>query len=214
MGVRTQGDDGDDLVVPGNLSVHGTIGPPRARSSILAQEDLAKYPIKMTDWRVFDAMQTNIPGTPASDDLGLIGTTHGTDCPYLSTGDLKAAGATTRRARCTVAMPVEYQAGETVNIVVSAGMKTTIADVSATVDIEVYKSARDGLKTGSDLCATAATTINSTTFSDKTFSITSSGLSPGDELDIRLSVAVNDAATATAVIGAVGAVDLKCDIKG
>jgi hypothetical protein len=52
------------------------------------------------------------------------------------------------------------------------------------------------------------------TFADKNFEITATGLSPGDQLDIRITVAVVDAATGTAVEAALGAVELCLDIKG
>jgi maleate cis-trans isomerase len=51
-------------------------------------------------------------------------------------------------------------------------------------------------------------------FAAKSFTITSSGLVAGDVLDIRLTIAVNDAATVTAVTPTIAAIDLLCDIKG
>jgi hypothetical protein len=61
---------------------------------------------------------------------------------------------------------------------------------------------------------TAATDMNNLTFANKDFVITGSSLSPGDVLDIRIAVAVNDAASVAAVIAALAATDLLCDIKG
>ena len=84
---------------------------------------------------------------------------------------------------------------------------------SATIDIECYKSNRDTGKTGSDLCATAAQSINSLTFANKDFTITSSSLLPGDWLDIRWTIATNDGATATAVIAALAAAEFLLDVK-
>jgi hypothetical protein len=92
-------------------------------------------------------------------------------------------------------------------------METTGASASATLDVEVDKSDRAaGL--GSDLCATAAQTINSLTFANKDFTITPTGLSAGDVLDVRLTVTVTDSATATAVTASIGAVEFLVDIKG
>jgi hypothetical protein len=179
----------------------------------LVQDNLVAYDLPISDFRVFDAYQTLL-GTPASDDLGITTGAHGTGLPYISTGDLKAAGATTRRARILFTLPPEYVAGETVQIRFAAGMVTTVADTSATVDAEVYVSARTTLKTGSDLVSTSATTINSVTFAEKTFTVTATSLSPGDILDIRVSIAVTDAATLTAVIGAIAHAEVQCDVKG
>jgi hypothetical protein len=60
-------------------------------------------------------------------------------------------------------------AGETITLRLSAGMLTTVASSSCTVDVEMYLTNRESLVSGSDLCATSATTINSLTFANKDF---------------------------------------------
>lgn len=201
----------DDVVIQGDLKVNGDL--PEISRDALLQDDSQVYLVPWEAWRVWDAFGTNLPATPATDDLGLIGGTFGTNAPSIQTGDLKAAGATTRYARCVVRVPAEFVTGQTVSIRTHAGMKTTAADVSATVDFEMYRSDKeDGV--GSDLVTTAATDINSTTEVDAGFAVNSSTILPGDYLDIRMAVAVNDGATATAVIGFIGSVALLFDIKG
>jgi hypothetical protein len=79
--------------------------------------------------------------------------------------------------------------------------------------VAVYK-ANKSAGIGSNLYTDAAVSINSTTLADKTFTINGTGLAAGDWLDIRMAVAVNDAATGTAVTGIVGDVALRLDIKG
>lgn len=179
----------------------------------LAQETFVPYPIPLTSFRVHDAMQTNLPGTSSGDDLALNSGTFGTSSPTLRSSDLKAAGATTLRARAVVELPAEYDAAETVQIRVRGGMVTTVADTSCTVDIEAHKLDEDGA-VGSDLCATAAQSINSLTKGNKDFTITATTLSPGDRLDVRVTVVVNDAASVTAVIAELSRVALLLDIKG
>lgn len=201
-----------DLQIQGNAYLYGTLNPPLARTS-LAQEDNARRKIQPTDWRVWDAMQTNLPGTAATDDLAIVGGTFGTASPSLQTGDLKAAGSTTRYARCTFQLPHNYVAGETVTIRAKAGMLTTVADTAATIDFAAYRS-NDESGIGSDLVTTSATTINSLTLANKDFTVTPTTLNPGDTLDIRMAVLVNDAATATAVTGIVGSVEVLIDVKG
>lgn len=201
------------LLIYGNLQVNGSRLPSFNRSE-LTQDNLAVYPIPHINWRVWDAVQTNLPGTAASDDLSIVGGTWATGVPSIQTGDLKNAGSTTRYARCQVQLPPEYVAAETVTLRAYAGMITTVASSSATIDFEVYKTDRGVLVSGSDLCATAATTINSTTFGNKDFTITATSLSPGDILDIRLAILVNDSGTGTAVIGCAGSIELLLDIKG
>jgi hypothetical protein len=92
-------------------------------------------------------------------------------------------------------------------------MATTVASVSCTVDVECYELDKVG-GISADLCTTAATTINSLVFADKAFTITPTTLSAGDVLDVRITIAVNDAATATAVTPTIAGIDLLCDIKG
>jgi hypothetical protein len=200
-----------DLLVPGTLTC-GDLAPKLLRSQ-LAQEALAEYPIPWTWWRVWDALGTNLPGTSAADDLGLYGGTWATHSPAIKTYDVKAAGAVALYARAQLILPPEYEAAETVVIRLHAGMQTTVASVSATADLVAYKS-DDEAGIGSDLCATAAQSINSLVLADKDFTITATTLAPGDVLDVRLHLAINDAATATAVIGIVGKAALLCDIRG
>jgi hypothetical protein len=216
----------NDLYVGGALVVAGTVSLPagtlsgshfRTDAEItrhqLKQDPLKVYSISLLAFRIWDALQTNLPGTPADDDLGLHTGTLGTDAPTIRTRDVKALGAVTHRARVVVALPMEYDDGETVQVRAKAGMLTTVADVSATIDLEVYRILRTGA-VGGDLCVTAAQSINSLTLADKTFDLDESTLIAGDLLDIRVSIATNDAATATVVQGVLTALDLLCDVRG
>jgi hypothetical protein len=203
----------DDVRISGTLSLKETGVSAQTRASILKQDALAIFPVRLTGMRVWDAIHTNLPGTAATDDLALIGTTFGTTAPVVSAGDCKALGATSRYARFMTELPECYEAGETVTLSLSAGMVTTVASSSCTVDVECYKIDKiTGI--GSDLCTTAATTINSLVFAAKSFTITSSALTAGDVLDIRITIACNDAATGTAVTPTIAGIDLLCDIKG
>ena len=203
----------DDVRISGTLSLKETGVSAQTRASILKQDALAIFPVRLTGLRVWDAIHTNLPGTAATDDLALIGTTFGTTAPVVSAGDCKALGATSRYARFMTELPECYEAGETVTLSLSAGMVTTVASSSCTVDVECYKIDKiTGIS--SDLCTTAATTINSLVFAAKSFTITSSALTAGDVLDIRLTIACNDAATGTAVTPTIAGIDLLCDIKG
>jgi len=201
-----------DVLIKGKAQVLGGFDPPIPRAS-LAQDNLAEYADDPTGWRVHDAFATNLPGTPADDDLGLVTGTLGTAPPEVQTGDLKAAGATTRYARRVVTIPQEYQAGQTFQLRFRAGMKATVADVSATLDIEAYKLDGAGGVSG-DLYAGPAQDINSLTLQDIDFTITPTTLTPGDQLDVRIAMAVNDAATGTAVTGVIHKLSRLCDVKG
>lgn len=199
------------IICQGPLTVTGDILPLRPRSEFL-QEDLAVYPIPWTAWRVWDALQTNLPGTAAADDLALIGGTFGSASPVIRSSDGKAT-TITQYARCQVALPPEYVAGQTVNLRLHCGMITTISDGTATVDVSAYASDSEA-GVGADLVTTAAQSINSLTDADKTFVIDATGLVVGSLLDIRIAISITDAATGTAVVGQVGSVQLLLDIKG
>lgn len=200
-----------DLQVLGEFKF-GSLGTevPRAKIAQLAN---AAYAIPFESWRVHDAVGTNLPGTSATDDLGFYGGTFGTSGPYIGTSDLKTAGATTRYARAIVRIPPEYEDGQTLTLRFAAGMITTVADTSATLDVEAYILDED-TTISSDLCTTSATSINSTTFANKDFTITPTSRTGGELLDIRVAIAVTDAASGTAVIGAFAAAKLLVDIRG
>lgn len=201
-----------NLDIEGDLIVRGVL-PSYPRSS-LTQDDFAIFQLPLERFRVWDAYGTTLPGTSATDDLGLINGTFGTAAPYVGTGDVKNT-TITRYARIGFCLPPEYVAGQSVRVNLYAGMITTVSSGVATADIECYKMARDGTTgMGSDLCSTAATTIKSLTFANVPFDITATSLSAGDWLDIRVTVNIVDSATATAVIGAILAAEMHLDIKG
>jgi hypothetical protein len=161
--------------------------------------------------RKHDDLSAGLPSAPTGTYLGIVTGTYGSGAPTIQTGDLKAAGATTRRLRQIVSLPNYYVAGEQSSIYVAAGMDTTIADGSATLLVEAYEIEDDGTL-GSNL-AGAAQDINSLTPATLNFPLTSTGLVPGSRLDVRMSITVTDAATATAVIGKLLAAYLKCKVQ-
>jgi hypothetical protein len=192
-----------------NAQISASAGIERTK---LAQETL-KHNIPLELLRVHDAFQTSLPTTAASDDLGLIIGTFGTDAIVVQTSDSKNL-STTQRARFTFRLPDNYVAGQGISVAAWAGMKTTVASGSATIDFEVYaKNDSTGL-VGSDLCTTSATTINSLTAANKEFTVTPTGLNPGDELDIRVTIAITDLGTATAVIGRIMKLYMLLAVKG
>ncbi len=179
----------------------------------LNQDTAQKYIVPFYSMRVHDAIQTVLPSPSAADDLGFPATvTMGTVAPLLESYDLKTL-TQTLYARFSFTLPPEYDAGETITARIRAGMKTNVADVSCTLDLEVFKADRDG-GAGADLQTTTAPSMNNLTNADLDFDINESGLSPGDVLDCRLSVACVDAATATAVIAEILEVAFLLDIRG
>ena len=170
------------------------------------------YPILMRDARVWDAPLSFLPTTSANDDLGFTAGTWGSSGNTIRTSDMKNLGSVTRYSRHLIALPPEYIAGESVVLRVNCGMVTTVASTAATIDAEVYETS--GATISADLCATAAQSMNSLTAANRNFTITATNLAPGDILDIRLAVLVNDSATATAVIAVINSIDLVLSVRG
>ena len=178
----------------------------------LAQRTFMATAIPFTSCRVWDAMHTMVVGTAAADDIALITGTPGTNAIKLSGGDLKAT-TTTRKVAFELEVPANYDDGATFQVRIRAGMETTVSDTTATVDLQAWKPDGAGA-VGSDLCTTAAQSINSLTAADKDLTIDASGIDPGDKLLCVLSLAVVDGATATAVTPAVYAITRRCDTRG
>ena len=201
-----------DVDVSGRLrasTLESTTGVPR---SSLEQEALASYPLDLTAFRMHDAVGTVLPVTAANDDLGLVGGAVGTGSLSLQTGDLGAAGATTRYGRVMWSIPPEYDAAETCLVRLHAGMITAVSDGTATVDVQCYVSDKEA-GVGADLCTTAAQSCNSLTFADLDFTITATSLSAGDVFDIRVAITVTDTATPV-TIGCIGSAEILLDIRG
>lgn len=215
----------NNVRIQGQLIVEGSISAPNAAlneeifaagtaipRSKLAEDALQLHAVPITGLRVWDAMHTTLPGTAADDDLALIGGTFGSASPVVRTSDAKATSVT-QYARFLFTLPHNFVSAGDVTLRVFAGMNTTVSDTTATVDVQCYE-ANKSAGVGSDLCTTSATTINSLTGANKDFSITATGLAAGDVLDVRITIAITDGATATAVIGQIGSIDVLADVRG
>jgi hypothetical protein len=201
------------LTLPdGNINNIDIAGSANIDPAKMAQRVLAESVVPVHSFRVWDAVTTNPPSAASADDLGLVTGTWGTNPARLTAGDLKAQGATTRRVYFSVPVPANYDDGETIQVRIRAKMETTLADVSCTVDLEAYVGASGAV--GSDLVTTSAQSINSLTAANYDFTLSGSGINPGDLIECRLSIACNDAASATAVTPAVYKVSLLCDTRG
>ena len=206
---------GEILTIRGTLDVSGgtfTVKDGQVSRAKLTQEDLVEFGIPLANLRVWDNVALGLSGTAGGDDLAITGGSYGTDGLTLITEDAKAS-TKTQRARFFVPLDESYVLGETMQMRVRAGMVTTVSDTSATVDLEIYVNDGDGA-VGSDLCATAAQSINSLTKANKDFTVNAGSIIRGDVLDCRVTMAITDSATATAVIGEISAIKLMQDIKG
>lgn len=178
--------------------------------SVLGQDDLAPYPVPVAALSVWDAPGVRaVAATGANDDLAVVYNTFGTAGPSVETGDVKGANSS-RKVGFQFALPPEYVAGETITLRINAGMKTTVAGTTCTLDVEATRAAAPTV----DICATSATSINSLTAANKDFTLTPTSCVPGDLLDVVLTIAYNDAVNSTAVIGKIYSITMLLDIKG
>ena len=180
-------------------------------TSKMEQRVLAEYQVPRDAFRVWDAITTNPVSAAASDDLGLVTGTWGSSVNKITAGDCKAA-TTTRRIYFSMPVPPNYDDGQTIQLKVRAKMETTLSDGTCTIDAEAY-IANYGTLT-SDLVATAAQSMNSLTAASYNFTLSSGSIDPGDLLEVRLTIACVDSATATAVTPAIYEVALLCDTRG
>lgn len=203
------------MVIPtGTLTNAGVNAAAEIARSKLALTDEAYFEIPLVNWRIHDAIQTPLSGTAGTDDLGIISGTFGTASPSIQTSDAKTTSVT-QRMRTTFILPPEYDDGETVAFSCVAGMFTTDTDGTATVDVEAYLLDEADATVGSDLVSTAATSIaGDTDPAELDFVITPATLTAGAVLDIRVTVAITDSSTGTAVIGRILKTGVKCDIRG
>ena len=201
------------IVLPPEAITNYTIaGNADIATTKLAQRVLAESIIPLTQARTWDSVAVNLPAAAASDDLGLVSGTFGTNPARITAGDVKALGPTTRRLYLAIPIPANYEDGQTIQLQIRAKMETTVADASCTIDAEAYVGSDGSLS--SDLVTTAAQSMNSLTAAAYNFTINATGVDPGDLLEVRLSIASNDAATATAVTPAIYSVALLCDTRG
>lgn len=180
-------------------------------SSKMEQRVLAEYRVPVDAFRVWDAITSNPVSAAASDDLGLVTGTWGSAVNKITAGDCKAA-TTTRHIYFSIPVPPNYDDGQTIELRIRAKMETTLSDGTCTIDATAY-IANDGTLT-SDLVATAAQSMNSLTAANYDFALSSGSIDPGDLLEVRLTVACVDSATATAVTPAIYEVALLCDTRG
>lgn len=204
------------------LDIRGTLDTSNAEAftpgegafgrTALQQEPLTVYTVPVTDLRVWDDFNLLLPGTAASDDLAVIEGTLGTDAVRVQSSD--AGGTTvTQYARFHFVLPPEYDGANDIRVRLRASMKTTVSDGTATVDVQAYLHDDDGA-VGSDLCTTAAQSINSLTKANKDFVITATGIGGGDTLDIRVAISITDVGDAGVMLGEISQIAMLLDIRG
>jgi len=182
--------------------------------SKIAQKSAAITRIKLTDLRKTDGTYDDVlPDSTTTGDsfLSLVGGTHGTATPMVKTADFKTTSGT-QSCRFQADIPANYDDEEDISIRIRARLQND-ADTSKTIDVLAFLEDGDGAVSGSDKCTTAAQTLT-TSWANYTFAITSTGVSAGDSFDIQIDVALNDAASGSAVICEISKIELLTDNRG
>lgn len=183
-----------------------------ARAS-MAKELVTPLGIPFTDLRVWDNFAALLPAAAAADDMGIVdGAVWGTNAPSLQTSDADST-TVTQKFRLQIPVETEFVLTGTMTLRLRCGMETNVSDTTATVDVEAYVDDGDA-GVGSDLCATAAQSINALANANKDFAITTASLVRGNILDCVVTVAITDGATGAAVIGQITHIELLRDIQG
>lgn len=202
----------ESLTISGDLNVSGQITGNVARANMVIDTTVVQR-IPLSLLRVWDAFGTNLPAVGSSDDIGLAAGTFGTAIPYLKSQDMNAANSVTEYARFQVTLPPEYVAYSQVYLRACMGMLTVAASVANSIDFEAYICARSTLVSGSDIVTTSAQSNLTTTLADKDFTLTSSALTAGTTLDVRVTMACNSA-TASSHFAVCSHIELIYNIKG
>jgi len=191
-----------DAHLSGNANISRT-------KQALNSQDYFGIPVHL--WRQVAAGHP-VLGTAGSTNLGV-----GTAAAGATGVDVRTSpsnGTTiTQTAMFEFYLPPEYAA--TTNIYASfwAAMNV-ISSASCTLDITAYKVGTDGAH-GSDLNSTSAIDIRTVTYAERVFTIDGSGLSPGDKLEIYVTVAATDGGGAgTDKYAKIVKTGVKCDCRG
>jgi len=193
----------------GNSSISATADIARSK---LAQDANKCYTIPIHAFRVWDSAIAILPAVAVDDDMAIVTGTPGTAVPTLQGVDF---GGTSTDEKCAFefCLPAEYDAGQSITLRLRAAMLTTIADAPCTVDVNCYKSNRDGAA-GADLCTTVAQSMNSLTPANLDFTITPTGLAAGDRLVFILTFAGSDTGDLDVMIPEISQVELLLDVRG
>lgn len=163
------------------------------------------FPIAPTSWRKSAALKDALDDAAGTSLLGLADA-QGSLIVSSSTNNTSV----TEKAACYVALPSNYQAGGTLTLRLR-GSVSVARTASCTIDAVVKKLGDAGL--GSDICETAAQSINSTTAANKDFVITPTGLVAGDVLMVEVTIVNNDTGGSTGGVATMQAASLRavCD---
>lgn len=201
---------GSDVVIESERGKNIILRPggssPAGTEKVVYSGGVQVYGIKMTDMYVHDAVMTPAVTTAGNDDAAIVGT----GLSAAQTIQATDFGGTTADEKIgfNFVLPASYEAGDSVTVrLKNAGMLTTVSDGTATVDVVAFSDDGDGT-ISSDICATAAQSINSLTLATKDFVITPTALAAGMRIFFRIDFAGSDTGNLGVMIPTIGAVEV------
>jgi hypothetical protein len=167
------------------------------RALLIAGETVEKV-LRLVLAKVHDAIKTDLPDTPSSDDLGLA---EGVDA-VLTTIETNGGGTASTLAYALFRFVLDpwYDAGKDITVRIRA-VTSALGTVEDLVDVEVKRIGEDGAP-DADLNGTAEQQLT-TALADYDFVVDGATLVPGDEVQLRLALSRDD--TAGAIAGTITA---------
>lgn len=174
--------------------------------SKLAQEALESYPIPLAEFRAADGAALGIADVNDAGDHYLAYSTN----TWKLMGNSPDSDTQTDVSLIQFALPPEYDDGQTITVRINA--EYTADGDTKSLDLEVYKANKTDASVGSDICATAVQTLTATDAAYD-FTVTPTGLTGGDLLNIKITTAFQDSDGAVGE-AEINSVEVLLDIKG
>lgn len=165
-------------------------------------QDVAEGSVTFEDLDITSLVPHSLPLSQVVGSTGLVMTATAADAVFAQlvssnkrglTTNLADNGTKTSTGLLQYQLPNNYVPGAPIQVSVASRLLCATGDTIASnngsdVDCEVYKQSRTAGSVGSDLCATSAQTgfAADDTVYTKTFTITPTGLVPGDMLNIKV----------------------------
>ena len=166
--------------------------------------------LPLTGWKNADG-STMPATTPAAGQFAHISGGWGVGGHKLQS-EAASGNTKTPTTKQTFVMPQNYVAGTSFELKITH-RTSAVANTTASIDASVFKSDGNGGVTGSDLVTTGAITYNNTAWTTSTYAVTTTGLSPGDEIDVYVRGTVDDSGGATGAKAEIGKTYLSLSTK-
>lgn len=157
--------------------------------------------VALVDLHPAAALKDAMADAPNASTLGLADT--GLLVVGTTTNSSGTASAS-ETATAVIALPEDYAPGGALSVVLRARVSVA-REVSATADL-VAQPLADGVL-AADICTTAAQALG-TAYADLTFTLTPTGLAPGDVLHLTVTLATNDTGGGSDGAPALAALDI------